>query len=76
MTPIVHGLEEEFEGAVAFVHLNAMDGADGEQAFQRLALRGHPAYVLFDIGGNELYRTFGIVEAGALHAEIAGSLGE
>lgn len=74
MTPIVHGLENEFRDQVIFVSLNALDGADGQRAFESLNLPGHPACVLFASDGVEVYRAFGIVEADALRFAIENAL--
>lgn len=74
MTPIVHGLEEEFSGKVAFLYMNAADGAEGQQAFQSLHLPGHPSYVLFASDGTELYRSFGLVDVETLRSAISASL--
>ena len=62
MTPIVNGLEADYDNSVAFQYLNALDNSLGEQAFSLLNLRGHPSYVVFDQNGNEVYRAVGIID--------------
>lgn len=70
MTPIVHGLSEEYDGRAAFRLLDARDGADGQRAFEALTLNGHPAMLVFDASGRETYRAFGVIEADALRAAL------
>ncbi len=74
MTPIVHGLEEEYRESVAFLYMNAADGAEGQRAFQSLHLPGHPSYVLFGSDGKEVYRSFGLIESETLRAAIRANL--
>ena len=74
MMPIVNGLEAEFGNEVAFVYLNAVDGAEGQQAFEALSLPGHPSYVVFALDGNKIYQAFGMVEEETLRAAIMSSL--
>lgn len=74
MTPIVHGLENEFQDQVAFVYLNALDSAEGQRTFEALNLPGHPSFMLFTPDGVEVYRSFGIVEAEALRAAVENAL--
>lgn len=69
MTPIVDGLQASYPN-VTFVYLNAQDGGQGERAFEALNMRGHPSYVLFNTGGNEIYRTFGVVPVEQLREEL------
>lgn len=54
-------LEDEYS-SVAFEYLNALDAGLGQSAFNQLALRGHPAIVIFDADGKEVLRVFSIVE--------------
>lgn len=68
MTPIVNGLEAEFADQIFFLRFNAADGADGETAFKRLSLPGHPSFVIFTPDGQEQERLFGVVEAEVLRA--------
>ena len=70
MTPIVNGLEDEFSERIFFLRLNAADGADGETAFKRLSLPGHPSFVIFTPDGQEQERLFGVVEAEVLRTVL------
>ena len=71
MRPIVDGLQAEFRDQIVFVSSNA--GTEGAQAFNALSLPGHPSFVIFDVDGKELYRTFGIVEAERLRTVMIGT---
>lgn len=66
MRPIVDGLQEQYDGKVSFVYLNAFDGAEGEAAFRALSLLGHPSYVIFTADGVERFRKVGAVAESAL----------
>jgi len=70
MSPIVHRLEESYQNKVAVRFLNAMDNAEGQIAFNTLALPGHPSYVLYDEHGIEIWRAFGVVVEAYLREEI------
>lgn len=71
MQPIVDGLQAGSTG-VTFRYLNARDGADGQAAFERLNLPGHPSFVVFDASGAETFRAFGIVAESDLRDALAG----
>lgn len=58
----MNGLQEEFSPNIAFEYLNAADGDIGQAAFEQLGIRGHPTVIIFDANGEEVYRTFGLVE--------------
>ena len=74
MTPIVHGLENEFADQLFFLRLNALDGAEGQSAFNRLSLPGHPSFVIFTPNGQEQERIFGVVEPEMLGTAIRNVL--
>lgn len=74
MQPIVHGLQAEFEGRVAFEFLNARDGAGGQAAFTALGLSGHPALLVFDAAGREIYRGAGVQPAQSIRAALEAAL--
>jgi hypothetical protein len=76
MLPIVHGLEEDFSEGVAFRYLDAADGGAGQTAYTELGLRGHPAILIFDASGGEVYRDFGIVEADQLAEQLRAVAGD
>ncbi len=59
MLPIVHGLEEIYSADMTFLEVNAADGERGESAFQQSSLPGHPAYLIVQPDGRELWRGFG-----------------
>jgi hypothetical protein len=69
MTPIVDGLEAEYEEQVDFNFLNAGLG-DGKRFFKFYGLPGHPSYILLSPDGEVLWRGFGPVSAEALESEI------
>lgn len=72
----MHGLEEQFNTNVAFVWLNAADGAAGQAAYEQLTLPGHPSIVIFDATQEEAYRGFGNFDEEILAAEIMAILEE
>jgi len=47
MTPIVNGLESDFEGRAAVLQLDA-DEVDNAQLQQQYGMRGHPTFVVLD----------------------------
>lgn len=55
-------LEEQYSTDIAFEYLNALDDGIGEASFTQLALRGHPAILIFDAEGKEILRSFTIME--------------
>ena len=71
MQPIVDGLEAEYGATVTFRQLNAQ--TDGQPIFEQLGLRGHPAFVIFDATGREVFRTLGIVEPARLVEALEGA---
>ncbi|MCC6616301.1 MAG: hypothetical protein IT320_22705 [Anaerolineae bacterium] len=74
MTPIVNGLEADMGNRISFRYLDALDGADGQRRFEDLLLPGHPAFVVFDREGQEVYRAFGIITAQTLRAALEAAL--
>lgn len=70
MRPIVDGLKAEFGSRIVFTYYNAADGAAGQAHYERLALPGHPGYVIFTPDGTETYRGFGIVDEAVLREKI------
>ena len=71
--PIVNRLQETY-GEVEFVSLNAGDNAEGQSAFEQLTLLGHPAIVIFDADGQEVYRGFGTFDEDDLALELEAIL--
>lgn len=74
MQSIVNGFKEEYGEQVAFIDLNAQDGADGERIFDQLGLRGHPSVILYSAGGQQTYQGIGILEEQQLRQEIIQTL--
>jgi hypothetical protein len=72
MRPIVNGLETEFGDQVAFVYANAL--AESKQAFEQLALPGHPGFVIFSADQREVFRTFGVFEDNRLRDALLSVL--
>jgi hypothetical protein len=70
----VDGLQAEFGDRIAFQYLNV--NAEGRLAFDQLGLRGHPGIVVFDASGQEVYRTFGVIEEAALHEKLTSIVDE
>ena len=70
----MNGLELQFSPDIAFVSLNASDGTEGQSAHEQLVLPGHPAIVIFDTEGNEVYRGLGTFEENTLTEELQSLL--
>lgn len=70
----MNGLQTQYSENIAFVSLNAADNAEGQSAFEQLTLPGHPAIVIFDADGNEVYRAFGSFEEEILVTELIALL--
>ena len=56
MTPIVDGLEREFEGRAAVLQLDANEAAN-TQLQQQYGMRGHPTIIVLD-GNGRAVQTF------------------
>lgn len=59
MQPIVNRLKEQYGTQIAFLEMNAQDGAQGEAAFELINLPGHPAFIIVQPDGKELWRSVG-----------------
>lgn len=70
MTPIVDGLEAEFDGQVAVVRLNANEAANA-QIQLAYGLRGHPTFAILDQNGTVVQRFTGPQTAETLREAIA-----
>lgn len=70
MRPIVHGLEQQYGRAVHFVAVDAQDEDAGQAAFDRLKLPGHPAYVIVQPDGEEVWRGLGPQPVAVLEAAL------
>jgi len=73
MTPVVNGLQGEFEEAVDFMMLNAGVGT-GKQIFESYALPGHPSFVLLEAGGNVAWRVFGPQSVEQIRTELEDAI--
>lgn len=69
MEPIVHGLNEEFAGRMAFERRNAAEDVV-QRAMAAYGLRGHPSFVIAAPDGEALWTHLGPLEAGPLHAVV------
>lgn len=74
MQPIVNGLKENYGAEMAFVEVNAGDDGDGEAAFNQKNLPGHPAYLIVQPDGKELWRGFGEQNMDRLELAIQDTL--
>lgn len=73
MEPIVNGLEETYSGQVDFRRLDA-NGVDGQRVFQAFGLRGHPAFVLLNPGGDVLWTGLGEQPGEGIEDQIRAGL--
>ncbi|GAB5491594.1 MAG: hypothetical protein Phog2KO_18090 [Phototrophicaceae bacterium] len=71
--PIVNRLQENYI-EIEVISLNAGDSAEGQSAFEQLSLLGHPAILIFDAHGQEVYRGFGTFDEDVLALEIDATL--
>lgn len=69
MQPIVHGLETEFAGQLAFEQRDANTEA-GRVTMQMYKLRAHPSYVIVSPDGKLLWSFTGQVSADALRTQL------
>ena len=76
MAPIVNGLQEQYGDQMLFVELNARDGDQGEAAFRATNLRGHPAFLILQPEGREVWRGIGEQPPGPLEEAIQDVLKE
>jgi thioredoxin-like negative regulator of GroEL len=76
MAPIVDGLEAEYGDRVIFKRMNVNE-ADGSAAAQAYRVRGHPAIVVLDAGGNLVWSRVGVqprqAVAGALESALSNN---
>lgn len=72
MQPVVDRLKDDYAGRITFVELDA--NGDGETAFEAGQLPGHPAFVIMQPDGRELWRGFGLVEESDLITALDNAL--
>ena len=70
MMPIVNGLQQEFEGRVSVVQLNA-DQKENAEFQSQLDLRGHPSFAVLEDDGSVVQRFFGPQTEAALRQAMA-----
>ncbi|MFQ5401300.1 MAG: thioredoxin family protein [Anaerolineae bacterium] len=58
MMPIVNGLENEFQGQVTVIRLNAVQ-LENDRLMLSYGFRGHPSFVVIDASGQETARFIG-----------------
>jgi hypothetical protein len=69
MQPIVHGLEIEFAGQLAFERRDANTEA-GRVTMQTYHLLAHPSYVIVTPAGKQLWSSMGPVSAERLRTQL------
>jgi hypothetical protein len=75
MAPMVHGLEAEYSGRIAFVYLDADDSRTREMQ-RALGFRYQPEFYLLDGNGLVLRKWVGLVTQEQFEAEFAVHLPE
>jgi thiol-disulfide isomerase/thioredoxin len=68
--PIVDGLEQEFEGQLVVIRVDIQSQA-GSQLTSRFGSRVSPTFIFFDAVGNEMWRSFGSIDADQVRAALA-----
>lgn len=58
MTPVVNGLEQDYEGQIAVQRINAEQG-DGPALMRKYRILGHPTLLIFDRQQHEVQRLVG-----------------
>ena len=69
MQPIVHGLETEFAGQLAFERRNANTGS-GKAVMAAYGLRAHPSYIIVAPDGSALWSYTGPLQAETLREQL------
>ena len=75
MQPIVNGLQTEYSDRMAFEQIDA-NSQEGQQRFQEYGFRGHPSYVITDVGGAVLWSATGQLPQALLQAQLQAALGK
>lgn len=68
--PVVNGLEEEFEGRIAFVTLD-WDDSSLDELRGRLGITDRTQYVLVNAAGEAVKRWYGLLNEAQVAAELA-----
>ena len=74
MMPIVDGLNEEFEGQVSVLRLDAAQPTNAKLQTE-YSLRGHPAFAVLDSEGRVTQRLFGPQTEGVLRQSMEAVAG-
>ena len=69
MTPIVNGLEREFDTRMAFQRLDANTN-EGQSLLRFYGLRGHPSYAIVDTQGEKLWSGMGEIPESILRTQV------
>jgi hypothetical protein len=72
MRPVVDRIKEDYAGQLKVVELNA--NSDGQEAFEAGNLPGHPAFVIVQPDGQEVWRGFGLVSEVDIYNAIDDAL--
>lgn len=59
MSPIVDGLEQQYQGQISVRRINAAAG-DGPAIMKAYRILGHPGILIFDRQGQEVKRLMGV----------------
>jgi thiol-disulfide isomerase/thioredoxin len=70
--PIIDRLETDLEGQLTVIRLDIASGP-GQELGARLGFRATPTFVLFDVHGNELWRSIGTLDPEAVRQALGGS---
>ena len=69
MAPIVHGLEQEYEGKIRF-HFLDIDDTANRDTMRTLGFRYQPEYYLLDANGQVIRKWIGVVRAEDFRSEF------
>lgn len=72
MQPVVDRFRNSYRDQITFLDLNARK--EGRAAFNAGGFPGHPAYVILRPDGQEVWRSFGELEAADLESAIQQAL--
>ncbi len=61
MKPIVDGIERDFEGRRKVIRVNIQEPS-GQLLGKKLRFEFTPTFIYFDAGGEELWRTVGVID--------------
>ena len=70
MTPIVNGLESEYEGRADVLQLDANEAGNADLQ-QQYGMRGHPTFVVLDGNGRKVQTFIGPQSKEVLHEALS-----